>query len=262
MPLLDIKNLKVDFSSGGSRALHAVDNLTLSLEKGDVLGIVGRSGSGKSVAMLAMMGLVPFPGQVSADALTFEGRDLLSLSGRERRAIIGKDIAMIFQEPATSLNPSFTIGFQIMETLRLHERMDRRSARRRAIELLEQVGIPGAEGRLKSYPHQMSGGMNQRVMIAMAIACNPKLLIADEPTTALDVTVQAPDSQSPLVAATRARHGLDIDHPQYGRGRRHRRSRRRYVCRTDRGATQHARFVCQPAASLYGGAACGTARGD
>ncbi len=191
MPLLDIKNLKVDFPSGGSRALHAVDGVTLSLEKGDVLGIVGESGSGKSVAMLAMMGLVPFPGQVSADALTFEGRDLLSLSDRERRAIIGKDIAMIFQEPATSLNPSFTIGFQIMETLRLHERMDRGSARRRAIELLEQVGIPSAEGRLKSYPHQMSGGMNQRVMIAMAIACNPKLLIADEPTTALDVTIQA-----------------------------------------------------------------------
>jgi dipeptide transport system ATP-binding protein len=191
MPLLDIKNLKVDFPSGGSRALHAVDGVTLSLEKGDVLGIVGESGSGKSVAMLAMMGLVPFPGQVSADALAFEGRDLLSLSDRERRAIIGKDIAMIFQEPATSLNPSFTIGFQIMETLRLHEQMDRQNARRRAVELLEQVGIPGAEGRLRSYPHQMSGGMNQRVMIAMAIACNPKLLIADEPTTALDVTIQA-----------------------------------------------------------------------
>ena len=191
MPLLEIKNLKVDFPSGGSRALHAVDGVTLSLEKGDVLGVVGESGSGKSVAMLAMMGLVPFPGQVSADVLAFEGRDLLSLSARERRQIIGKDIAMIFQEPATSLNPSFTIGFQIMETLRLHERMDRSSARQRAIELLEQVGIPGAEGRLRSYPHQMSGGMNQRVMIAMAIACNPKLLIADEPTTALDVTIQA-----------------------------------------------------------------------
>jgi dipeptide transport system ATP-binding protein len=191
MPLLDIKNLKVDFPSGGSRALHAVDGVTLSLEKSEVVGIVGESGSGKSVAMLAMMGLVPFPGRVSADALTFEGRDLISLSDRERRRIIGKDIAMIFQEPATSLNPSFTIGFQIMETLRLHEQMDRRSAKRRAIELLEQVGIPSAEGRLGAYPHQMSGGMNQRVMIAMAIACNPKLLIADEPTTALDVTIQA-----------------------------------------------------------------------
>jgi dipeptide transport system ATP-binding protein len=190
MPLLDIQNLSVDFPSRGG-VLHAVDGLTLSLEKSGVLGIVGESGSGKSVAMLAMMGLVPFPGLVKADRLTFEGHDLLALPARERRRIVGKDIAMIFQEPATSLNPSFTVGFQIMETLRLHEGMDRKAAKRRAIELLEQVGIPGAEGRLKAYPHQMSGGMNQRVMIAMAIACNPKLLIADEPTTALDVTIQA-----------------------------------------------------------------------
>ena len=163
----------------------------MTLDKGEVLGIVGESGSGKSVGMLAVMGLVPFPGRVTADKLLFEGRDLMGLSDAERRALTGKDIAMIFQEPTTSLNPSFTIGFQIMETLQIHLGLDRKRARRRAIELMEQVGIPAPESRLSAYPHQMSGGMNQRVMIAMAIACNPKLLIADEPTTALDVTIQA-----------------------------------------------------------------------
>jgi dipeptide transport system ATP-binding protein len=156
-----------------------------------VLGIVGESGSGKSMTMLALMGLVPFPGRVTADRLSFAGRDLQKLTDRERRKISGKDVAMIFQEPMTSLNPSFTVGFQLMETLRVHERLDREAARRRATELVEQVGIPAAASRLKSFPHQLSGGMNQRVMIAMAIACNPKVLIADEPTTALDVTIQA-----------------------------------------------------------------------
>src|SRR5436853_3900446 len=190
MPLLEIKNLSVEFPSQNGM-VRAVDGVNLTLEKGEVLGIVGESGSGKSVGMLAVMGLVPFPGRVTADKLLFEGRDLLSLSGAERRALTGKDIAMIFQEPTTSLNPSFTIGYQLAETLHIHEGMDRKAARRRVIELLEQVGIPAPESRLSAYPHQLSGGMNQRVMIAMAIACNPKLLIADEPTTALDVTIQA-----------------------------------------------------------------------
>jgi dipeptide transport system ATP-binding protein len=152
---------------------------------------VGESGSGKSVTMLALMGLIPFPGRVRADKLAFNGRDLLTISDKDRRKLTGKDVAMIFQEPTTSLNPSFTVGFQLTETLRLHEGMDRKAAERRAVELLGQVGIPSPESRLSAYPHQMSGGMNQRVMIAMAIACNPKLLIADEPTTALDVTIQA-----------------------------------------------------------------------
>ena len=190
MALLEIRNLSVDFPSRGS-AMHAVDGVDLSLEAGEVLGIVGESGSGKSVTMMALMGLVAFPGVVTADRLRFDGHDLLALSRRERNRLTGKDVAMIFQEPTTSLNPCFTIGFQLAETLRLHLGLDSKAARKRSIELLEQVGIPAPEGRLKSYPHQMSGGMNQRVMIAMAIACNPKLLIADEPTTALDVTIQA-----------------------------------------------------------------------
>src|SRR5262247_802571 len=190
MPLLEVENLSVAFPSHGGLN-HAVDGVSMTLDQGEILGIVGESGSGKSVGMLAVMGLVPFPGRVTADKLLFEGRDLMSLSGSERRALTGKDVAMIFQEPTTSLNPSFTIGFQLMETLQVHEGMDRKAARRGVIELLEQVGIPAPESRLSAYPHQMSGGMNQRVMIAMAIACNPKLLIADEPTTALDVTIQA-----------------------------------------------------------------------
>jgi dipeptide transport system ATP-binding protein len=190
MPLLEIENLSVAFPSRNGM-VRAVDDVSITLDKGEVLGIVGESGSGKSVGMLALMGLVPYPGQVQADKLLFEGRDLQTLSDRERRALTGKDVAMIFQEPTTSLNPSFTIGYQLAETLRIHEGMNRKAARRRVIELLEQVGIPAAESRLSAYPHQLSGGMNQRVMIAMAIACNPKLLIADEPTTALDVTIQA-----------------------------------------------------------------------
>ena len=190
MAVIEIDNLVVEFPSSQG-PLRAVDGVSFKVDEGEVLGIVGESGSGKSVAMLAAMGLVPYPGRVTADRLMFGGQDLLKLSDRERRRIVGKDMAMIFQEPATSLNPCYSAGFQIMESLRLHEKMDRKQARRRAIELLEQVGIPAPESRLDAYPHQLSGGMNQRVMIAMAIACNPKLLIADEPTTALDVTIQA-----------------------------------------------------------------------
>ncbi len=190
MALLEIENLSVDFPSRDN-VMHAVEGVSLSLDTGDVLGIVGESGSGKSVTMMALMGLVAFPGRVTADRLRFDGHDLLALSPRERSRLTGKDLAMIFQDPTSSLNPCFTIGFQLAESLQLHLGMDNKAARKRAIELLEQVGISAPESRLKAYPHQMSGGMNQRVMIAMAIACNPKLLIADEPTTALDVTIQA-----------------------------------------------------------------------
>jgi dipeptide transport system ATP-binding protein len=190
MALLEIENLSVEFPSKNS-VMRAVDGVSLKVDTGDVLGIVGESGSGKSVTMMALMGLVSYPGRVKADKLRFDGHDLLTISPKERSKLIGKDVAMIFQDPTTSLNPCFTVGFQLAETLKLHLGMDNKAAKRRSIELLEQVGIPAPESRLKVYPHQMSGGMNQRVMIAMAIACNPKLLIADEPTTALDVTIQA-----------------------------------------------------------------------
>ena len=190
MALLEIENLIVAFPSPAATG-RAVDGISIAISAGESLGVVGESGSGKSLTMLAAMGLVPYPGQVTVDRLTFQGRDLMRLSGRERRHLAGSRMAMIFQDPMTSLNPCFTVGFQLVETLRLHEKIDRRAARRRAIALLEQVGIPAAESRMGAFPHQLSGGMNQRVMIAMAIACQPDLLIADEPTTALDVTVQA-----------------------------------------------------------------------
>ena len=190
MALLEIRNLSVAFQThrGPFRAVEGVD---VTLDAGEILGVVGESGSGKSVSMLAVMGLIPWPGKVTADLMSFNGIDLLALSPKARRRIVGKDIAMIFQEPMTSLNPCFTVGFQIMETIAVHEGGSRAERRRRAIELLDQVGIPAPETRLSAFPHQLSGGMNQRVMIAMAIACNPRLLIADEPTTALDVTIQA-----------------------------------------------------------------------
>ena len=190
MALLEVVDLHVEFPIQGA-VMHAVEGVDLALEEGEVLGIVGESGSGKSVAMLALMGLVGFPGRVRARRMNFAGRDLTTLSARERRQLTGRDVAMIFQDPTTSLNPCFSIGFQLTETLRLHLGLDRRAALKRATELLDQVGIPAAASRLRDFPHQMSGGMNQRVMIAMAIACNPRLLIADEPTTALDVTIQA-----------------------------------------------------------------------
>jgi dipeptide transport system ATP-binding protein len=190
MPLLDIKNLTVEFKTA-SGYFRAVDNVSMNVDKGEVLAIVGESGSGKSVAMLAVMGLLPWTAKVAADRIDFDGRDLLNITPAERRQITGKDMAMIFQEPMSSLNPCFTVGFQLMETLQTHLDLDKQARRKRAIGLLEEVGIPAPESRLSSFPHQLSGGMSQRVMIAMALACKPKLLIADEPTTALDVTIQA-----------------------------------------------------------------------
>ena len=190
MSLLEIRNLSVDFATASGQ-FRAVDGVDVSVDKGEILAIVGESGSGKSVSMLALMGLLPWTATVTADVMSFNGIDLRRLSSRARRRIVGKDMAMIFQEPMSSLNPCFTAGFQIKEALRLHLGMDSGARQRRAVELFEMVGIPAPEDRLKAFPHQLSGGMNQRVMIAMAIACNPKLLIADEPTTALDVTIQA-----------------------------------------------------------------------
>ena len=190
MSLLAIRNLSVDFATTSGR-FRAVDGLDLDVAAGDLHAIVGESGSGKSVAMLALMGLLPWTADVTADTLEFDGHDLRRLAPHARRKIVGKDIAMIFQEPMSSLNPCFTVGFQIKEVLRLHLGLGRADRAARALDLFRQVGIAAPEKRLNSFPHQLSGGMNQRVMIAMAIACNPKLLIADEPTTALDVTIQA-----------------------------------------------------------------------
>tara|TARA_R110000868_G_scaffold53663_16_gene168221 strand:+ start:5539 stop:6534 length:996 start_codon:yes stop_codon:yes gene_type:complete len=190
MTLLQIHNLSVDFQTAGG-LFRAVDSVDISCDRGEILSIVGESGSGKSVAMLALMGLLPWTAKITADVMKFDGKDLIGMSKKARRSIVGKDMAMIFQEPMSSLNPCFTVGFQLGETLRMHLGMGRAERRQRSLELLDQVGIPAPEKRMKAYPHQLSGGMSQRVMIAMALACNPQLLIADEPTTALDVTIQA-----------------------------------------------------------------------
>ncbi|TCM85200.1 ABC transporter ATP-binding protein [Rhodovulum steppense] len=190
MALLSIRNLSVEFATA-SGSFRAVDAIDVTVDPGDILAIVGESGSGKSVSMLALMGLLPWTATVTADEMRFDGKDLRAMTPRTRRRIIGKDIAMIFQEPMSSLNPCFTVGFQIKEGLKKHLGLDARARHARALELMEMVGIPDPVRRLSAYPHQMSGGMSQRVMIAMAIACRPRLLIADEPTTALDVTIQA-----------------------------------------------------------------------
>ncbi|MND43583.1 Oligopeptide transport ATP-binding protein OppD [compost metagenome] len=189
MALLEIKNLTVSFDTS-TGPFKAVDGINISVDKGEVLAIVGESGSGKSVGMLAVMGLLPKTATVTADSMMFDGQDLKGMSDKERRKIIGRDISMIFQEPVASLNPCFTVGYQLEEVLKRHLGLKGSASRARAIELLELVGIRDAGERLSSFPHQMSGGQCQRVMIAIAIACNPKLLIADEPTTALDVTIQ------------------------------------------------------------------------
>jgi dipeptide transport system ATP-binding protein len=184
--LLEARNLRVTFGD-----FTAVDGVDLAVNAGEVLGIVGESGSGKSVAMLALLGLVDAPGKVSADAIRFDGRDLLHMNARERRSVVGRDIAIVFQDALASLDPAYTVGAQIGEVLAAHLGLRGDEQQRRVIELLDQVEIPDAKRRAQAFPHQLSGGMNQRVGIAIALACNPRLLIADEPTTALDVTVQA-----------------------------------------------------------------------
>jgi oligopeptide transport system ATP-binding protein len=191
MTLLRVRNLRTRFATDRGD-VRAVDGVSFDLAEGEILGLVGESGSGKSVTALSIMRLVPEPpGHIAADSMAFDGRELLGLSEAEMREERGASMAMVFQDPMRSLNPVLTIGRQILEVLRRHQKMDGPTARRRAIELLETVGIPSAEKRLGAYPHQFSGGMRQRVMIAIALSCNPRLLIADEATTALDVTIQA-----------------------------------------------------------------------
>jgi len=188
--LLSVKNLSTEFPVKKG-IVRAVEDVSFDVDAGEILAIVGESGSGKSVTSLSVMGLLAEPGRVAAGSMEFEGRDLATLSEKDYRELRGNDMAMIFQEPMTSLNPVYRVGKQIVEAIRTHEKVSKKEARERAIDLLRKVGIPSPEKRIDDYPHQMSGGMRQRVMIAMALACNPKLLIADEPTTALDVTIQA-----------------------------------------------------------------------
>jgi len=189
-PLLQVERLSVELATPAGR-LRAVDEVSFELAEGEVMGLVGESGCGKSMTALSIMRLVAAPGRIVAGEILFDGKNLLQLSNREMRAVRGNDIAMIFQDPMTSLNPVFTVGEQIAEALRLHRGLSRKAARAAAIEAMLEVSIPDPALRADDYPHQLSGGMRQRVMIAMALACDPKLLIADEPTTALDVTIQA-----------------------------------------------------------------------
>ena len=188
--LLSVKNLSTEFPVKKG-IVKAVEDVSFDVDAGEILAIVGESGSGKSVTSLSVMGLLAEPGHVAGGSMEFEGKDLVTLPEREYRELRGNDMAMIFQEPMTSLNPVYRVGKQIVEAIRTHENVSKKEARERAIDMLRKVGIPSPEKRIDDYPHQMSGGMRQRVMIAMALACNPKLLIADEPTTALDVTIQA-----------------------------------------------------------------------
>ncbi len=188
--LLEVKDLHTDFPTRKG-VVHAVNGVTFNVDAGETVALVGESGSGKSVTSLSIMRLLQAPGHVASGSITFDGTDLLSLSEKEMEQVRGGQIAMIFQEPMTSLDPVYRVGDQIVEAIQLHSDMDDKQAWARAVESLRQVGIPSPEDRAHDYPHQMSGGMRQRVMIAMALACNPKLLIADEPTTALDVTIQA-----------------------------------------------------------------------
>ena len=189
--LLEVRDLVTAFHTDEG-VVRAVDGVSFELRDGGTLGIVGESGCGKSVTSLSIMRLIPIPpGKIERGQIVFEGKDLLKISEREMRSLRGNQISMIFQEPMSSLNPVYTVGHQIVEAVRLHQKLDKKKARARAIEMLKLVGIPAAEERIDAYPHQMSGGMRQRVMIAMALSCEPKLLIADEPTTALDVTIQA-----------------------------------------------------------------------
>jgi oligopeptide/dipeptide ABC transporter ATP-binding protein len=191
MALLTVANLTTAFATARGE-IRAIEDVSFSLDEGEILGIVGESGSGKSVTALTIMGLLPQPpARVAAGSILFDGEDLTKLSDTRMQRIRGPGIAMVFQEPMTSLNPVFTIGEQVMETIRAHERLSQRAVYARALEMLEKVGIPSAARRMEDYPHQLSGGQRQRVMLAIALACRPRLLIADEPTTALDVTIQA-----------------------------------------------------------------------
>ncbi|HEY6842995.1 MAG TPA: ABC transporter ATP-binding protein [Thermoanaerobaculia bacterium] len=207
-PLLEVKKLRTSFPIGSNKFVHAVDNVSFQIRKGEAVALVGESGSGKTVTAMSIMRLVAPPGRITGGEVLFKGHDLASMPEKQLRDIRGNDIAMVFQEPMTSLNPVFKIGDQVSEAIRIHRKVSRKEARKRAGEMLELVAIPDPLKRLDDYPHQLSGGMRQRVMIAMALSCDPELLIADEPTTALDVTIQAQIME--LLASLQKRLGLAI----------------------------------------------------
>ena len=207
MPLLEVKNLRTYFATARGE-VRSVDDVSFTLDSGETLCVVGESGCGKSVTALSIMRLVASPGYIASGEILFEGRDLLKLSENAMRGLRGDDIAMIFQDPMTSLNPVYTVGEQIAEAIRLHRGVSKKEAWNQAVEGMRDVAIPSPESRAKTYPHEMSGGMRQRIMIAMALACDPKLLIADEPTTALDVTIQAQILQELAELQTKRQLGL------------------------------------------------------
>ncbi len=250
-PLLRVHNLRTYFHVGGAIA-RAVDGVSFDIRAGETVGMVGESGCGKSVTALSLLRLVDPPGRIeSGSRIEFEGRDLLSLDDEGIRQIRGNRIAMVFQEPMTALNPVFTVGDQVAEVARVHSDASRKAAWERAIEMLSLVGIPDPRERAKSYPHQLSGGMRQRVLIAMALVMNPSLLIADEPTTALDVTIQAQILELIAESAAAARARGASHHARSGRRRRSDVTRAGDVRRADRRARARARGVPQPAPSLH-----------
>ena len=232
--LVEIDRLNIRFT--GERTVHAVNDLSLTLGDGEVLGLLGESGSGKSVTLRALMRLLPKKRTEISGSVKVMGRDVLALDEEGLSAFRGQTVSMIFQEPALALDPVYTIGEQIAETVMRHEGKSQREARARALEMLEVVRIPSAKRRLDSYPHEMSGGMRQRAMIALALACKPKILLADEPTTALDATVQIQILLLLARVAARVRHVRHLRHPRHRRRHRNLRPRRGDVCRPDRGA--------------------------
>ena len=253
--LLEVYNLTTHFYTDNG-VVEAVDGISYSVDEGEIVGIVGESGCGKSVSALSIMGLIPDPpGKIVEGEVIFDGQDLLKLSSAQMRKVRGNDIGMVFQEPMTSLNPVLTIGRQLTETLELHLNMTASAASQRAAELLSLVGIPDAERRLKDYPHQMSGGMRQRVMIAMAVSCNPKLIIADEPTTALDMTIQAQILELMQGLSTELGTAMILHYPQPRRRGALCQARNRHVRRLHHRGGHLAADLLRSAAPVYAGAA-------
>ena len=249
--LVEIRDLNIRFT--GERTVHAVNDISLTLGEGEVLGLLGESGSGKSVTLRALMRLLPKKRTQISGSVKVLGRDVLAMNDDELSAFRGQSVSMIFQEPALALDPVYTIGDQIAESVMRHEGKSQKEAMARALEMLEVVRIPSAKRRLEAYPHEMSGGMRQRAMIALALACKPKILLADEPTTALDATVQIQILLLLARTAARVRHVGDFRDPRYRRRHRDLRPRRRHVCRPDRGAGKTARHRAHTGSSLCQG---------